>query len=161
MIRLYEESDRQQVVEMIADLRVFLSRLKSRKKVPDLDAAASELQSYLDKRFPIFVYESREVLAGYLVCRVDEDVVWAESLFVRPKFRRQGIASSLYAEAERLAQELGGDTVFNWVHPNNKASISFLKKRGYGVLNLIELRRPWPGEKLTTRVQVGDDAFDY
>jgi ribosomal protein S18 acetylase RimI-like enzyme len=161
MIRSYEESDRQQIIKMIADLRVFLARLKSAEKAPDLDAAASELQSYVDKGFPVFVSESHGSLTGYLVCRVDEDVVWAESLFVRREFRRQGIASSLYAEAERLTQELGGDTVFNWVHPNNKASISFLKKHGYNVLNLIELRRPWSGEKLTMRIKVGEDEFDY
>jgi ribosomal protein S18 acetylase RimI-like enzyme len=146
---------------MIAALRVFLAKLKFLKKNPDLETASAELQSYIDKEFPVYVADELEGLAGYLVCKIDDDVVWAESLFVRPKFRRQGIASSLYVEAERLARELGGDTVFNWVHPNNEASISFLKKRGYSVLNLIELRKPWKDEKLTTMVQIGENEFDY
>lgn len=161
MIRLYRESDIQQVVEMIADMRVFLARLKSTEKVPNLEAAAIELQSYIDKEFPIFVAESSEGLTGYLVCRIDDGVIWAESLFVSPKFRRQGIASALYSEAECSVKKLGGDTVFNSVYPNNNASILFLKKRGYTVLNLIELRRPWSDERLTTKVQVGENEFDY
>jgi len=39
--------------------------------------------------------------------------------------------------------------------------IGFLKKRGYTVLNLIELRRPRREEPLRERVMVGEHAFDY
>jgi ribosomal protein S18 acetylase RimI-like enzyme len=161
MIRRYQESDWQQVVEMVAFLRVFLAKLKSIERDLNLESAADEVQSYLGKNFPVFVAEVSDGLAGYLVCKIDDDVVWAESIFVRPEYRRQGIASLLYIEAERLAKQLGGDTVFNWVHPNNNVSISFLKKLGYNVLNLIEVRKPWRGEELTTSVQVGENEFDY
>lgn len=47
------------------------------------------------------------------------------------------------------------------MHPNNDAMIGFLKKRGYTVLNLIELRRPRREEPLRERVMVGEHAFDY
>ena len=93
----------------------------------DLEAAKKELAGYQEANFPIFVAENDDGnIGGYLVCRV-VDVVWAESLFVSPEFRRKGIGSALYAEAERLAQELGNDTVCNWVHPNNDKIISFLR----------------------------------
>jgi ribosomal protein S18 acetylase RimI-like enzyme len=161
LIRAYRESDRQQVVEMIASLRVFLATLKSLKNDLDHEAASAELQSYLDKGFPIFVADEQGSVVGYLVCKIDDGIVWAESLFVRLEFRRRGIASALYSEAEQLVQRLGSDTVFNWVHPNNNVSISFLKARGYNVLNLIELRRPWKHEKLSTTIHVEDHAFDY
>ncbi|TFH10102.1 MAG: GNAT family N-acetyltransferase [Candidatus Thorarchaeota archaeon] len=161
MIRPYHIADKEDVVTMIASLRVFLAKLKSIDRTLDLESAAAELESYLRNNFPVFVAEVSDGLAGYLVCKIDEDVVWAESIFVRPEYRRQGIASSLYVEAERLTQELGGDTVYNWVHPNNNVSISFLKKRGYNVLNLIELRRPWKGEELSTKVRVEENMFDY
>jgi len=96
-----------------------------------------------------------------LVCRVDKDVVWAESLFVSSEYRRQGIGTSLYAEAEHLAQELGNETLYNWVDPNNTGIIRFLQKRGYSVLNLIELRRIRSGEKMTKKICVGATEFDY
>jgi len=161
MVRPYRTTDREEVVTMIASLRVFLAKLKSIDREIDLESAADELESYLTSNFPVFVAEAPDGLAGYLVCKIDDDVVWAESIFVRPEYRRQGIASSLYVEAERLTQELGGDTLYNWVHPNNNVSISFLKKRGYNVLNLIEVRRPWKGEELSTKIQVGKNMFDY
>lgn len=161
MIRFYQETDHDEVVAMIASLRVFLAKLKSIERKHDLEAADDELQSYLQKNFPVFVAKALDGLVGYLVCKIEEDVVWAESIFVRPEYRRRGIASALYVEAERLAQELGGDTLYNWVHPNNNVSISFLKNQRYNVLNLIEVRRPWKGEELSTKVQVGENKFDY
>jgi ribosomal protein S18 acetylase RimI-like enzyme len=116
----------------------------------------------LGKGFPIFVAEDdKKKILGYLVCRVDEDVVWAESLFVSSRARRKGIGSLLYSETEHLVESIGVDTVYNWVYPNNNVIISFLRKRGYSVLNLVEIRRPRKGERLTTRVQVGEYEFDY
>ena len=55
----------------------------------------------------------------------------------------------------------GGDTVYNWIRPDNRVIVSFLRKRGYKVLNLIEIRRPRRNEKLTSRIQVGECEFDY
>ncbi len=78
-----------------------------------------------------------------------------------PEYRRGGIGSALYFEAERLCEEVGGDTLYNWVHPNNDTIISFLQKRGYSVLSLIELRRAWPGEEPEQKIRVGDHEFDY
>lgn len=77
------------------------------------------------------------------------------------KYRCRGIGSALYVEAERLAQEFGGDIVYNWIHPNNDRIISFLKKRGYNVLNLIEVRRARPGEETAQKIKVGKHEFDY
>jgi len=60
---------------MIASLRVFLAELKSIKRNLDVESADDELQSYLGKGFPVFVAESPDGLTGYLVCRIDDDVV--------------------------------------------------------------------------------------
>ena len=80
---------------------------------------------------------------------------------IKPAYRRQGIASALYNEAEKLAQALGSDTPYNWVHPNNDAIIQFLQHRGYDILNLIELRHPRPGEKPSEVISVGKHKFNY
>jgi len=39
--------------------------------------------------------------------------------------------------------------------------IAFLRKRGYTVLNLIEIRKPYAGEKTTQIIKVGENEFDY
>lgn len=55
----------------------------------------------------------------------------------------------------------GDDTVYNYIHPNNHRMIEFLRNRGYTVLNLIEIRKPYKGEKLTQTIVVGEHEFDY
>lgn len=161
-IRKARTDDQEQLTHLVAEFRVTLARFRGRTSKPNLEAARSELAEYQSPGYPVFVAESDDSrIIGYLVCRVDGDVVWAEQLFVLPEYRREEVGSVLYSEAERLCEEVGGDTLYNWVHPNNDAIISFLQKRGYSILNLIELRRAWPGEKPQQKVRVGDHEFDY
>jgi ribosomal protein S18 acetylase RimI-like enzyme len=142
--------------------RQALSGSRSRHGELDSAAARAEFAEYCEKDYPIFVAEGDDSqVVGYLLCRVDGSVVWAESLFVKPEHRRRGIASRLYEEAERFVESVGGQTVFNWVHPNNTAAISFLRRRGYNVLNLIELRCPVRGEDLDGTILVGGEEFVY
>lgn len=107
------------------------------------------------------MHEEEGRIEDYIVCRVEGDVVWAESLYVRPESRRRGIGSALYKRAEQIAEEKGSDTVYNWVHPNNTASIHFLAQLGYSVLNLIETRKPRKGEVPSGRIRLGNYEFDY
>ena len=93
--------------------------------------------------------------------RIESEVVWVESIFVREEYRRQGVAAALHGKAEEIAASYGNDTVYNYVHPNNHRMIEFLGKRGYTVLNLIEIRKPYQNEKLTQTITVGEHEFDY
>ena len=67
----------------------------------------------------------------------------------------------LFNKAEEIAASMGEDTVYNFVHPNNESMIQFLRSKGYTVLNMIEIRKPYAGEKLTTTIHVEKEAFDY
>ncbi len=161
-VRQAGERDTEKLSELVARFRVELGRLKGAEGEPDIAAAAEELAEYGRKAYPVFVAEGDAGgIAGHLVCRVDGKTVWAESLYVEPEYRRRGVASGLYAEAERLAAKIGGETVYNWVHPNNEAVIAFLAKRGYDVLNLVELRKARAGEKPAGKVRVGEHEFEY
>ena len=159
-IRPVNQYDEPALIQLIACFRVALAGLRGQEKQPDLAAAEQELMDYRDKNYPIFIAEVSGSLVGYLVCRVDGDVIWAESLYVEPANRRCGIASLLYAEAEQLAEQLGGDAPYNWVDPTNSAIVGLLAKRGYNVLNLLELRRPYPGEQLSHTIRVGSHEFN-
>jgi ribosomal protein S18 acetylase RimI-like enzyme len=161
-IRDFKDADTSQLVKLIAEFRVALAKLKHINKDPNLEKAREELEYYLEKSFPIFVaIKDDETLIGYSVCRIQDDVVWNESLYVVPPQRRKGIASSLYRRSEKLAEEYGNETLYNWVHPNNDASISFLKKQGYNVLNLIEVRKKRSNDNLTTNIEVDSHKFRY
>jgi ribosomal protein S18 acetylase RimI-like enzyme len=159
-IRRAGYNDQSDLITLIAKFRQSLAEVRNKPGKFDLAAAKKELAEYQRKDFPIYIAETNQgKIIGYLVCRVDEAVVWAESLFILPAYRRQGIGSALYAQAENLAEELGNETLYNWVDPTNDRIIQFLKKRGYNVLNLIELRRTRTGENVTGKVRVGTHEF--
>ncbi len=95
------------------------------------------------------------------MCKIIDGVVWVESLFVSEQERRKGIATRLYLETEKVAQELGNSTLYNWGHPNNDKMIAFLSRMGYDVLNLIEVRKKLNNEEITGMVKVGDHDYHY
>ena len=149
------------LAQMVASFRVELRSFKGIVSKPNVDAGREEMEEYLAAGFPVFAAMADGQYAGFLVCRVDSEVVWVESIFVKEEYRRHGIASALHSKAEEIAASYGEDTVYNYVHPNNHRMIAFLRKRGYTVLNLIEIRKPYKGEKPTQVIQVGEHQFDY
>lgn len=149
------------LAQMVADFRVELRSYKGIASKPNVEAGREEMEEYLAAGFPVFAALLDGEYAGYAVCRVDGGVVWVESLFVQASYRRRGVASALHSKAEEIAASHGEDTVYNYVHPNNHRMISFLRKRGYTVLNLIEIRKPYQGERLTQVIKVGEHEFDY
>ena len=161
IIRLAKIEDEEKISELIAQFRVELKQLKGITSIPKIHQAKEEFREYMEAKYPIFVADDNNELLGYIVCKIEGNVVWAESIFVSNSVRRKGIASKLYKEAENIAEKLGGTTVFNWVHPNNDKMIKFLSKMGYNVLNLIEIRKSWEHETLTQKISVGNHQYNY
>ena len=159
IIKITQATDN--LAQMVALFRVELRSYKGIVSKPNVDAGREELEEYLTAGFPVFAAIVDGEYAGYVVCRVDSEVVWVESIFVKDEYRRQGIASALHSKAEEIAAFYGDDTVYNYVHPNNHRMIAFLRKRGYTVLNLIEIRKPYQGEQPTQTICVGEHEFDY
>ena len=149
------------LAEMVALFRVELRSYKGIVSKPNTNAGREEMEEYLTAKFPVYAALVDGEYAGYMVCRVDSEVVWVESIFVKEKYRRHGVATALLSKAEEIAASYGDDTVYNYVHPNNHRMIKFLRKRGYTVLNLIEIRKPYNDEKLTQTITVGEHEFDY
>jgi ribosomal protein S18 acetylase RimI-like enzyme len=161
MIYQASQDDRSGLSPLIAQFRSELTALKRIASDPDAAAAQGEFDYYLGKGYPIYAAVEDGKHVGFLVCRVEDSTVWVESVYVDPHYRRSGIASVLYREAERLARSHGQDTVFNYVHPNNDKMIRFLAKQGYDVLNLIEIRRPYAGEDPQDTITVAGHEFRY
>ena len=149
------------LAEMVALFRVELRSYKGIVSKTNIEAGREEMEEYLAAGFPVFAAIMDGEYAGYVVCRVDSQVVWVESIFVKEEYRHHGVATALLSKAEEIAATYGEDTVYNYVHPNNHRMIEFLRKRGYTVLNLIEIRKPYEGEQFTQTISVGDHYFDY
>lgn len=161
MIAKVTKDNSNELAPLIAAFRVTLKSYKGIVSEPNVMAAQEEMMEYLDADFPVYAAIEDAKYVGYIVCRVEVPCVWVESIYVDAGYRRKGIASALFAEAEKLATSYGEETVYNYVHPNNNGMISFLKRHGYSVLNLIEIRKPRAGEVLKQKIQVDSNLFDY
>lgn len=150
-----------QAAPLVADFRVALRSYKGIASKPDRAAGREEMLEYLDAGFPCFAAVEEGEILGYVVCRVDGANVWMESIYVREACRGKGVADRLLERAEMVAAECGEPMLFHYVHPNNDRMMGFLRKHGYTVLNLLEIRKPWPGEKLTRKIRVEHNEFDY
>ena len=156
-----DKSSAEKIAPMAADFRVALRSYRGERSQPDIGSAKEEILDFLNTGYPVFAAEEDGEFAGYIVCRIEEPCLWVEQIFVREEYRRKGTASMLFGKAEELARSMGEDTVFNFVHPNNDGMISFLRSKGYTVLNMIEIRKPYKDEKLTTTIRVAENEFDY
>ena len=154
-----EDADR--IAPLLAAFRVQLKAYKGIRALPDAEAGKAELLEFLEAGFPVYAARDGDVYAGYMVCRIDAPCLWVEHLFVREDFRRRGAAALLFRKARAMAASMGEDTVYSFVHPNNAGMIAFLRAMGCTVLNMLEIRGPYAGEKLTTTVHVDGEVFDY
>lgn len=162
IIRLANVDDEHNLSKLISKFREELLGLKRVELNVCVEESKLEFKEYMNKSYPIFVaINENNDLLGYLVCKVEDNIVWAESLFVLEEHRRSNIASKLYDRAEELAKSLGEDQVYNWIHPNNHNIIKFLSKRGYNVLNLIEVRKASLNENLNEHINVGEYQYKY
>lgn len=71
------------LAEMVALFRVELRSYKGILSKPNLQAGREEMEEYLSAGFPVFAAVVNGEYAGYMVCRVDDGIVWVESLFVK------------------------------------------------------------------------------
>ena len=146
---------------LVADFRVTLRAFKGIVSRPDAASGTEELQEYLDAGFPVYAAMDGEIPVGYMVCKIEEPCVWVEQIYVIPERRGGDAAEKLLEEAEQIAKGFGEDTLYFYVHPNNDRMISFLRKNGYTVLNLLEVRKPYRNEEPAQQIEGGKKKFDY
>src|SRR5699024_425111 len=71
------------LAEMVALFRVELRSYKGIVSKLNIEAGREEMEEYLSAKFPVYAALVDGEYAGYVVCRVDSEVVWVESIFVK------------------------------------------------------------------------------
>ena len=94
------------LAEMVALFRVELRSYKGIASKPNVEDGREEMKEYLLAGFPVFAATVHGEYAGYVVCRIESEVVWVESIFVREEYRRQGVAAALHADLLAQPQRL-------------------------------------------------------
>ena len=90
--------------------------------------------------------ESGEILA-FARWEERDGAFFGRELFVRPKWRNQGIGTRLHREIERRVVEAGADAFFISIVPHNRQMLAYACRHGYDTLNTVELRKELQGER--------------
>ncbi len=161
IVRLADKKDIEKVSELIANFRVEHRALKGIKSKLNIENSKVEFQEFYNSKFPIYIVEDEENILAYLILRIIDNVVWVEHIYVSKAYRKKGIAKKLFNKAEEIAKELGNETVYNWILPNNDKMIKFLSKNGYNVLNMIEIRKEFENEDIKETLKIGEYSYKY
>ena len=108
-----------------------------------------EAKEYFERGDLIFIAYKDEP-AGFIRLSSREGCYWIEELFVKPKFRGQGIGKALVKRAEEEVKK-HDDALYLYVLPQDKDAIAFWKKMGYRIVNTIELMKDLSDEKVPLR----------
>ena len=77
-----DEKDIDRIAPLVADFRVELCSYKGIEAVPDIEEGKEDLLYFLKEQYPVFAAEENGEMAGYLVCRIEDEVLWVEHIFV-------------------------------------------------------------------------------
>ena len=160
-IRRYKPEDNNELAKLISLFRKELRELKDIKSKASIKEGKEDIEDFIRLNYPIFVAIDDEKPVGYVVIRIDNGCCWTEQIYVDKKHRRKGIATKLFKKAENHSKKHYGETLYNYIHPNNEKIINFLAKQGYDVLNLIEIRKAYKNENPKQTIEVNKHNYRY
>ncbi|MBE0684489.1 MAG: GNAT family N-acetyltransferase [Anaerolineaceae bacterium] len=135
------KSNSLEFLQMVFEMLIIMNKLNQSEKIVMMSEAMGAAEGYFTENHRVFVYKIKNKMVGYSVLKIDNQVCWLDWMYVDPNNQGKGIASKLFDHAEEFAMKLGSDQLYIWVHPDNHRMLKFLKKKGYDVLNLIEVKK--------------------
>lgn len=131
-------------LQMVFEMLIIMNKLNQSEKIVMMSEAVREANGYFTENRRVFVYKIKNKMVGYSVLKIEDQVCWLDWLYVDPDYQGKNIASKLFDHVEEISLKLGNDQLYIWVHPDNHRMLKFLKKKGYDVLNLIEVKKKKP-----------------
>ncbi|MBN1150823.1 GNAT family N-acetyltransferase [candidate division WOR-3 bacterium] len=153
------ETPGSELVLMVYEFRQILAKLNKSPVEYTIKDAYDETAQYFTENRTVFGLYDDEMLMGFSVLKSEAETHWLEWLFVDRKFRGFENASMLFDFTENYAKEHGADQLYIWVHPDNRQMLRFLKKKGYDVLNLIEVKKTKP--QTSTKINLFGNELKY
>lgn len=144
---------------MVFEMLIIMNKLNQSEKIVMMSEAMREAESYFTENRRVFVYKIKNKMVGYSVVKTEDRVCWLDWLYVDPDYHGIGVASKLFDHAEEISLKLGNDQLYIWVHPDNHRMLRFLKKKGYDVLNLIEVKKK--KEVTSSNITILGNEFRY
>lgn len=131
MVRPYQEKDRQQVIQLWAD--VFRYTEAHNGPAVSLDRKLAQQDGLL------FIAESEGRVLGTVMAGYDGHRGWIYSLAVAPEARGQGLGTALMCHAEAALSALGCPKINLQILADNQGVAAFYRKLGYSVEERVSM----------------------
>jgi ribosomal protein S18 acetylase RimI-like enzyme len=149
-IREYDVHDFVGLTELVAEFFTFHRRLTGRGPLPPEEAATIIPQDMLQESSHILVAEPPDGKDIVGFCRVElhEGAYFLREIGVTENWRIRGVGTALLRAAEDYIKEAEKTNLYLSVVPRNIDAIRFFVRRGYDIINTLELRTEGPEEKI-------------
>ena len=127
------------IVYMYADCRKELAALKNVRAGQDIELAQQEIDEALAGQEMIFAAVKDGRYAGYMILKPGTDLI-LKDMYVRPDYRRRGIATAMFVKAQEIAAEEGMQLSVV-MKPYIEKMLGFLQKQGWNCLDEVRLVR--------------------
>ncbi len=119
------------------------SRLLGGNSTVERQEISKEVRSNLqeESRGYFLAQTPKEKLIGYRSWEHRDDYYFTKELFVRPDYRREGVARKLIRTMEEWLLKRGQHSACISCVPQNLAMIQLARSEGYQILNQIEMRK--------------------
>ena len=162
----YTSNKRQTIIPMVAEFyaeHYSISEYEHAEVTPERMVAAEEdFDEWFEKDSPavFFIEEDGEEAGLIFMAKHGGSVVWIENLYVKPEFRRRGIATRAIGLAEEYAiNEMKAPAVNIDVIPQNIDAIRLYHSLGYDTLHMITLRKHVNGNNRTVSTKILGHEF--
>lgn len=149
-IREYDVKDFVALSYLVADFFTFHRRLQGRGPLPPEEAATIIPRDMIQESSYVLVAEPQE--GGDIIgfCRIEdhEGAFFLREIMVTENQRIRGVGTALLKAAEEHIKAKGRTNLYLSVVPYNIDAVRFFVRRGYNILNTIELRTETPDEKV-------------
>jgi ribosomal protein S18 acetylase RimI-like enzyme len=149
-IREYAVEDFVGLTNLVAEFFTFHRQLNGRGPLPPDEAATMIPQDMLQESSQILVAEEKQEKKVIGFCRIElhEGAYFLRELGVTENWRIRGVGTALLRAAEDYIKKVGESNLYLSVVPRNIDAVRFFVRRGYDIINTMELRTQASEEKV-------------
>ncbi len=149
-IREYDVHDFVGLTELVAEFYTFHRQLTGRSPLPSEEAATIIPKEMLQESSYVLVAEPTDSKDVVGFCRIElhEGAYFLREIGVTENWRIRGVGTALLRAAEKYIKEAGKTNLYLSVVPRNIDAIRFFVRRGYDIINTLELRTEVSKEKI-------------
>jgi ribosomal protein S18 acetylase RimI-like enzyme len=153
VIRDYRTADFADLCRLVAEFYTVHHRLAGHGPMPADEAALVIQDDMLGPDSHILVAESSDTgeIVGFCRYERHQGAFFGRELCVLETKRDRGAGTALLRAVEKRIQEAGETNLFISVVARNAQALQFFAKRGYNILNMIEMRTPFADERVVRK----------